>query len=324
MLQTQTILKALPHVLKTIDIPELGKKTQGKVRTIYVKNDKRILIASDSKSAFDVVLGYAPFTGAVLTQLTKFWFEKTEKIIPNHMLSTPDPNVMIVKNCEPLPVEMVVRGYMSGVTKTSIWYSYQKGERKMYGLTLPDGLSKNQKLPHPIITPTTKPEAGSGKHDERLTRDEIIKNNIVDKKIYEQMEKVSLELFAFGSKWAQKNGLILVDTKYEFGLHNGKLLLIDEIHTPDSSRFWIAKTYKERIAKGQEPENFDKEFFRLWYAKRGYMGDGKPPKMPTELVVEISKRYVKIFETLTGEKFKSFPYPIETRIKQNLKKAGLI
>jgi phosphoribosylaminoimidazole-succinocarboxamide synthase len=323
MLRSQTILNALPHVLKTLDIPELGKKAQGKVRTIYVKDDKRILIATDSKSAFDVVLGYAPFTGAVLTQLAKFWFEKTEKIIPNHMLSTPDPNVMIVKNCQPLPVEMVVRGYMSGVTKTSIWYSYQKGERNMYGLTLPDGLSKNQKLPHPIITPTTHPEAGSGKHDERLTRDKIINNKIIDEKVYEQMEKISLELFDFGSKWSQKHGLILVDTKYEFGLYNGELILIDEIHTPDSSRFWRADTYMERLGKGLEPENFDKEFFRLWYAERGYTGDGNPPKMPKELVVEISKRYVTIFETLTGKQFKPFNYPIESRIKQNLKKVGL-
>jgi phosphoribosylaminoimidazole-succinocarboxamide synthase len=324
MLQSQTILHALPHVLKTIDIPQLGKKLQGKVRTIYVKGDKRILIATDSKSAFDVVLGYAPYTGAVLTQLAKFWFEKTEKIIPNHMIDTPDPNVMLVKNCEPLLVEMVVRGYMAGVTKTSIWYSYQKGERTMYGLTLPDGLEKNQKLPHPIITPTTKPEIGSGKHDERLTRDEILSTKLVDKKIYEQMEKVSLELFDLGSKWCQKQGLILVDTKYEFGLLDGKLVLIDEIHTPDSSRFWIADTYKERFDKGLEPGNFDKEFFRLWYAERGYRGDGIPPKMPDDLVVQITTRYIQIYEKLTGKQFDLFPYPIESRIKQNLEKAGII
>ena len=319
MIQSKTILNALPHVLKTITIPELGEKKQGKVRVIYVKEDKRILIATDSKSAFDVVLGYAPFTGAVLTQLAKFWFEKTRHIIPNHMIDTPDPNVMVVKNCKPLPVEMVVRGYMSGVTKTSIWYSYQKGERQIYGLTLPDGLRKNGKLPHPIITPTTHPEAGSGLHDERLTREEIINKKIVDKKLYEQMEKVALQLFDFGSKLALKNGLILVDTKYEFGLYNGELILIDEIHTPDSSRYWIADTYQKRFEKGLEPGNFDKEFFRLWYANKGYLGDGKPPKMPDELVVQITKRYVSIYEKLTGQKFKTFPYPIDERIKRNLK-----
>ncbi len=324
MIQSKTILSALPHVLKDIDIPKLGKKYRGKVRVIYVKDDKRVLIATDSKSAFDVILGYAPFTGAVLTQLTKFWFEKTKNIIPNHMLSTPDPNVMIVKNCKPLPVEMVVRGYMSGVTKTSIWYSYQKAERTIYGVKFPDGLKKNQKLPSYVITPTTHPEAGSGLHDERLTRDEIIKKKLVDKKLYEQMEKVSLELFDFGSKWCLKNGLILVDTKYEFGLYNGQLTLIDEIHTPDSSRFWIADTYKSRFEKGEEPGNFDKEFFRLWYAKKGYLGDGPPPPMPKELAVEISKRFIKAYELLTGQIFKPFKYPIEERIKKNLLKTGPI
>lgn len=323
MVQKQTILKALPHVLKDIDIPNLGKKQRGKVRTIYVKNDKRILIATDSKSAFDVVLGYVPYTGAVLTQLAKFWFEKTKKIVPNHMIATPDPNVMITKNCQPIPVEMIVRGYLSGVTKTSIWYSYEKGERNIYGNKLPDELKKNDKLPKPIITPTTHPLAGSGLHDERLTKEEILKKKIVDKKLYEHMEKVALELFAFGQKWSEKHGLILVDTKYEFGLSDSKLTLIDEIHTPDSSRFWIAKTYKNRIKNGEEPENFDKEFFRLWYAERGYLGDGKPPKMPQELVIEIAKRYIKAYEMLTGKKFILFPYPIEKRIKQRLSKIDL-
>ena len=176
MIHSSTIKKAIPNVLKDIEIPELGKRQRGKVRVIYVKDDKRILIATDSKSAFDVVLGHAPYTGAILTQLAKFWLTKTKHIIPNHMLSTPDPNVMVTKNCTPIPVEMIVRGYMSGVTKTSIWWSYQKGERIIYGNKLPDGLRKNQKLPTPIVTPTTHPEAGSGKHDERLTRDEIIKS----------------------------------------------------------------------------------------------------------------------------------------------------
>jgi phosphoribosylaminoimidazole-succinocarboxamide synthase len=319
MLQTKTILSALPSALQDIEIPELEKKLRGKVRVIYVKNDKRILIATDSKSAFDVVLGYAPYTGAVLTQLAKFWFEKTKNIVTNHMISTPDQNVMITKNCKPIPVEMIVRGYISGVTKTSIWYSYQKGERTIYGNILPDGLKKNDKLPHPIITPTTHPEAGSGKHDERLTRDEIIQQKIVDKKLYDQMEKISLELFAFGQKWCEKHGLILVDTKYEFGLYDGKLMLIDEIHTPDSSRFWIAKTYKKRRKLGEEPENFDKEFFRLWYAERGYRGDGNPPTMPKELRIEIAKRYIKTYEMLTGKKFQALKYPIEERIKKNLK-----
>lgn len=318
MINEKNVLKALPQVLKTINIPGLGKKIQGKVRDIYFKGDKRILITTDRQSAFDVILGHIPYKGAVLNKLSAFWFEKSRKIIPNHMIDTPDENVMIAKNCKPIPVEMIVRGYISGVTKTSIWYSYERGERMIYGLKFPEGLKKNQKLPRPVLTPTTHPLAGSIGHDERLTRDEIIKKKIVDKKLYLQMERTALKLFELGTKICKRSGLILVDTKYEFGLYKGKLTLIDEIHTPDSSRFWIAKTYKERFNKGLEPENFDKEFLRLWYVKRGYRGDGAPPKMAKELIIALAKRYVSIFEKITGKKFKAFSYPIEGRIKKNL------
>ncbi len=325
MIQSKTILKNLPYVLKEISIPSLGKKLHGKVRDFWILGDSRIMVTTDRQSAFDVNLGFIPYKGAVLNLLAGFWFEKTKNIIPNNIISLPDPNVSIVKNCQAVPVEMVVRGYMSGVTKTSIWYSYQQGERLIYGLKFPEGLKKNDKLPQPVITPTThgSPSATSGQgggHDERLTREEIIKRKIVDKKLYEQMEKAALALFAFGSKLAKKHGLILVDTKYEFGLHQGKLTLIDEIHTPDSSRFWIAKTYKERIRKGLEPENFDKEFLRLWYYKRGYRGDGKPPAMSEQLIVDLSRRYIAVYEKLTGKKFKAFRYPIEERIINNVTK----
>jgi len=324
MVNSKTILAALPKTLETIDLPELGKKYQGKVRDFYILKDKRVTITTDRQSAFDVILGQIPFKGAVLNQLAAFWFEKTKNIVPNHMISVPDPNVLVSKNCKPIPVEMVVRGYLSGVTKTSVWYSYEKGERTIYGLQFPDGMKKNQKLSQPVITPTTHPEAGSNLHDERLTRDEIIKRKIIAKKLYEQMERVSLELFAFGQKWCEKHGLILVDTKYEFGLYNGELTLIDEIHTPDSSRFWIEKTYDERMKQAKEPENFDKEFLRLWYAKQGYTGDGKPPKMTEELAVDLAKRYIKTYEMLSGKMFKPFTYPIEDRIKLNLKKADIL
>lgn len=320
MIQSKTILNAIPKALQTTDIPELGKKHQGKVRDFYILSDKRVTITTDRQSAFDLNLGIVPFKGAVLNQLAAFWFEKTKHIVPNHLISIPDPNVLISKNCEPIPVEMVVRGYLSGVANTSIWYSYEKGEREMYGMTFPDGMHKNQKLPTNIITPTTHPEVGSGKHDERLTREEIIKRKIVDKKLYEQMEKVALELFAFGQKWCEKHGLILVDTKYEFGLYEGKLMLIDEIHTPDSSRFWIAKTYKERLAKGLEPENFDKEFIRLWYTTRVNPYKDKVPPMSKELIIQASQRYIKTYEMLTDKKFSAFEYPIEERIKKNVKK----
>ena len=324
MVNDKTILSALPNVLKTIDIPELGKKYQGKVRDFYITPDKRITITTDRQSAFDVNLGYIPYKGAVLNQLAEFWFEKTKKVVPNHMISVPDPNVLVSKQCKNIPVEMIVRGYLSGSTKTSVWYSYDKGEREIYGIRFPDGMKKNQKLVNPIITPTTHPEAGSKLHDERLTRDQIIKEGIFDKKLYEQMEKVSLELFEIGSKWCKEHGIILVDTKYEFGLYDGKLTLIDEIHTPDSSRFWIEKTYQERFDRGLEPENFDKEFFRLWYSEKGYRGDGQPPKMTNELIVQTAQRYISIYEKITGKKFNAFEYPIEKRIKENLKKARII
>ena len=340
MIQEKTILAALSKVLKTVDIPNLGKKFQGKVRDFYKVDRKRILITTDRQSAFDVILGYIPYKGAVLNLLASYWFDKTRHIVANHNIAVPHPNVLIARDCQPIPVEMIVRGYISGVTKTSIWYSYEKGERVIYGIKFPDGLKKNQKLPKPVITPTTHPLAGSKVHDERLTREEIIKKKIVPKKLYEQMEKVSLALFDYGSRLCKKRGLILVDTKYEFGLYNGKLMLIDEIHTPDSSRFWTKESY-DRIfhiderdeapnrrssdvrmqASGGgksgsgEPENFDKEFLRLWYAKHGYRGDGTPPKMPKEFIVALAKRYIVVYEKITGKKFRQFKYPLETKIK---------
>ncbi len=305
-------------MLKTITLPG-REKLQGKVRDIYIENDKRILITTDRQSAFDIVLGHIPHKGAVLNLLSKFWFDKTKHIVPNHMIEVPDSNVMIVKNCTPIPIEMVVRGYLTGVTATSIWPSYKKGERVIYGIRFPQGMEKNQKLPRPIITPTTHPLAGAKLHDERLTKKEILKQKIVDKKLYEQMEKVSLKLFALGQKIAERKGLILVDTKYEFGLYDGKLTLIDEIHTPDSSRFWVKKTYKARAAKGLEPENFDKEFLRLWYTDRGYVKGKKPQRMSRKLIQDLSQRYIDVYEKLTGRKFKKSEYPIEKRILLNLK-----
>lgn len=277
------------------------KKYQGKVRDWYIIDGKRILVTTDRQSAFDVVLGNIPFKGAILNLLSAFWFEKTKHIIPNHLLNVINPNVSIAYETKPIPIEMVVRGYISGVTKTSIWGSYEKGERMIYGIQFPEGLKKNQKLPRPVITPTTKGIVGH--HDERLTREEIINQKIIPKKLYEQIEKVTLKLFDFGSNLCKKRGLILVDTKYEFGLYNGKLMLIDEIHTPDSSRFWKVDTYQKRFKKGLEPENFDKEFLRIWYAKRGYKGDGNPPKMTNRLVNALSKRYIAVYEKITGKTF---------------------
>lgn len=287
-------------ILKTVNLTGFGKKYQGKVRDYYITGDKRIIITTDRISAFDSVLGFIPEKGQVLNLLSKFWFDKTKDIVENHVISIPHPNVTVAKNATPIPIEMVVRGYMTGVTGTSIWGSYEKGERVIYGIRFPNGLSKNQKLKKPVITPTTKPEVG---HDERLTRKEILSGNLVSPKIYKQMERASLGLFARGTKICAKAGIILVDTKYEFGMYEGKLILIDEIHTPDSSRFWVKKTYNTRLKKGLEPENFDKEFLRLWFKERGYTGDGAPPKMTRDFVNQVRKRYTSIYQMITGKKF---------------------
>ncbi len=287
--------------LKTVNIKGLGKKIQGKVRDIYVVKGKRIFITTDRQSAFDKVLGYIPFKGQVLTALSAFWFEKTKDIIQNHLISVPDPNVLLVKECKLIPIEMVVRGYITGVTDTSIWGSYEKGKRVIYGIKFPEGLKKNQKLPKPVITPTTKAARG---HDERLTEKEIIQKKIVNPSLWKQMKKAALALFERGREICDKAGIVLVDTKYEFGLdENGKLILIDEIHTPDSSRFWVKKTHKERYKKGLEPENFDKEFIRLWYIERIDPYKDKIIPMSAELVAAASQRYIAIYEKITGKKF---------------------
>lgn len=287
-------------ILKTISLKGFGKKYSGKTRDFYIKNGKRVIISTDRISAFDKNLGYIPYKGRVLNQISLFWFDKTKDIIPNHFISSPNPNTMIVKNAKLIPIEMVVRGYITGVTGTSIWGSYEKGERIIYGLKFPNNLKKNQKLEKPIITPTTKAKKG---HDKRLTEKEILKKRIVSEKLWKKMKKTTLELFERGTRISQKVGIILVDTKYEFGIYKNKLILIDEIHTPDSSRFWIKKTYAERLKKGLEPENFDKEFMRIWFVKKGYKGEGKPPKMPTDFIKKISNRYISIYERLTNKKF---------------------
>ncbi len=328
-----TIENHLNDVLEKTDFPELGEREQGKVRDVYVQDDKLILIATDRHSAFDRNLALIPFKGQVLNQISKFWFDKTENIIQNHVLAVPDPNVMVVKKCEVVPVEVIVRGYISGVTATSTWTLYQKGERKFGGVTLPEGMKKNQKLERPIITPTTKFEA----HDRPLTREDIVNGEMMKESLWKQIEEVAIQLFLRGQQIALQRGLILVDTKYEFGvasdgsthstssgqassLLSGNLILIDEIHTPDSSRYWQAESYESRIAQGQEPEYFDKEFLRIWFKEHcNPYKDEKLPDAPREMVVELSWRYIQIFEQLTGEKFQvDFSTPILERIQKNL------
>jgi phosphoribosylaminoimidazole-succinocarboxamide synthase len=317
MLTHQQLLTAIPEALGSVDLPGLGPKESGKVRDIYKRDPQRFLITTDRISAFDRVLGLIPFKGQVLNQLSAWWFDQTRDIVPNHVISVPDPNVTIAREAASLPVEVVVRGYITGVTTTSLWYLYSHGDRQPYGIALPEGLHKNDALPQPVLTPTTK--ASGGAHDERITREEIVQRHIMPATLWEQIEHVALGLFARGQQVAQRAGLILVDTKYEFGLLDGELVLIDEIHTPDSSRYWVAETY----GAGRDPANYDKEFLREWFAAQGYRGDGQSPKMPDEFVAQVAERYIGAYERLTGCTFEPAESPAQERIARNLAAAGI-
>ncbi len=299
----------------------IGKKYEGKVRDNYSFDGKRLIITTDRISAFDRVLCTISFKGQILNQTSAFWFEKTKNIVKNHVISVPDPNVMLVKECKLIPVEMVVRGYITGVTTTSAWHNYERGVRNFCGNILPEGLKKNQKFEKPIITPSTKAMHG---HDESTSGEEMIKRGLVDEKAYKQMEKASLALFDFGIKLVAKNNLILVDTKYEFGLLDGKLVLIDEIHTPDSSRFWIKDTYEELFSKGEEPQKLDKEYVRQYLANKGFIGDGPIPEIPDEVKIEAAKRYITAYEMITGKLFDAENGDVLERIEKSLRKIKII
>ena len=301
----------------------IGKRYEGKVRDNYLLGDKRLIITTDRISAFDRVLCTIPFKGQVLNQTSAFWFEKTKNIVKNHVIGVPDPNVTVARECKLIPVEMVVRGYLTGVTTTSAWYNYEKGVRDFCGNKLPDGMKKDQKFDKPIITPSTKAEKGA--HDESVSGEEMIKRGIVDEKIYRQMEKVAIELYNFGKELVAKNNLILVDTKYEFGLdEDGNLTLIDEIHTPDSSRFWIKDTYDKLFSEGKEPQKLDKEYVRQFLANKGFIGEGEIPEIPDEVKIEAAKRYIKAYEMITGKEFEAETQEIIERVKNNLKAKGFL
>ena len=317
MLSDATIAAQIPHVLKGTSFTDLGQFYKGKVRDNYTQGNRRILITSDRLSAFDRVIALIPFKGQVLNALTKFWFEETKDICPNHVEAYPDPNVIVGVQCEPLKVEMVIRGYITGSTSTSAWVNYKNGARNLCGNILPEGLQKNQKLATPIITPSTKAEDGD--HDQNITPEEIVAQGILTQAEWNQLADYTHRLYARGVEIAAKQGVILVDTKYEFGkTPEGNIVLIDEIHTPDSSRFWIAKSYEERLAAGQEPENINKEFLRLWLSDRGYMGEGEIPSIPEEIIVETAKKYIEAYEMITGQTFTGTPGDTLARIEQNL------
>jgi len=323
MIDKDELIKLLPQALEETNLP-FPNRTSGKVRDWYdLPDGKRLIVTTDRLSAFDKILAAVPYKGQVLNQLSAWWFEQTRDIIPNHIVSLPDPNAAVVRVAEPFLVEVIVRGYITGVTSTALWYRYSLGERDIYGYHFPEGLKKNAQLPEPIITPTTK--GGSTGHDERLTCAEVVEKGLLDKQTWDQVQAAALAVFRRGREIANKAGMILVDTKYEFGrAADGSVVLIDEVHTPDSSRFWKADTYEERFAAGEDPENFDKEFVRIAYADKGYRGDGDAPSMPHDLWVSASERYVSIYELLIGKTFEAGEYPIEQRLIKNLEGAGVI
>ena len=314
MLTHAELIAAIPHALHETSLDSPGSKRTGKVRDVYALGQDLALVTTDRVSAFDRVLGAIPFKGQVLNQLGAWWFEQTRDIVANHVIAVPDPNIMIVRDAETLPVEVIVRGYITGVTSTSLWTLYDRGERAPYGIPLPDGLRKNDPLPTPIITPTTKAEAGQ--HDERLTRAEILERGLVAPDLWDAVERAALALFARGQQVAQQAGLILVDTKYEFGLIDGELAVIDEIHTPDSSRYWIAESYVP--GSDTAPTNFDKEFLREWLVERGYRGEGQPPTMPDDFLAQAATRYIQAYERLTGLTFEPGEQPAHARMERVL------
>lgn len=300
----------------------IGKKYQGKVRDNYILDDKRIIIATDRLSAFDRVITEIPFKGELLNRISSFWFEQTKDIVSNHLIEVPDPNVSIVHQCETIPVEMIVRAYITG----SMWRNYQKG-KPTSGILPPEGMKKNQKFDEIIVTPSTKAESG---HDIYLPKEDLIEKGLVEEETYEQMEKAAIKLFKFGQKHCKKNGLILVDTKYEFGLKDGELIVIDEIHTQDSSRFWILDSYEDRFTQGETPEILDKEIFRGWLMETypdifpGIKPEQAIPPITDEIKIELAKRYMRSFERITGLKFKPKVSNAKERIKKSLQKSNYL
>ena len=305
------------EVLKETNFQNLGKKKTGKVRDIYEQPDKLILITTDRHSSFDRIIAHIPYKGQVLNQSSAWWFNQTKDIIQNHVIATPDPNVTVGRKMKLVPVEAVMRGYLTGVTDTSIWTRYQKGLREFGDLKLGDGLKKNTKLPNPIFDPTTKEDT----HDRAISTAQMVEEGLITAELLAKVKDTATKLFTRGQEVAAKRGLILVDTKYEFGTdEKGNLVLIDEIHTPDSSRYWQVEGYEESIKNGGEPKSFDKEFLRVWFKEHSDpYKDEILPEAPQELIEELSRRYIQMYEQITGEKFVPGEQPIEARMEKNLK-----
>ena len=305
MYPVEKIIENIPYALSETNI-DLGEKStklhRGKVRDTYIINDTRVLVTSDRQSAFDRNISSIPFKGQVLNRVAKFWFDKTSDIIRNHVIALPDSNALVVETAKVFPIEFVVRAYITGSTSTSSWVNYEKGVREFCGHTLPEGLKKNQKLAGVIVTPSTKPEVG---HDENISREEIISRGIMTAEDFDFVADKALKIFQRGQEHCAKNGLILVDTKYEFGkTQDGEIIVVDEIHTPDSSRFWDAASYDESFDKGEDPKSFDKDVLRRWYSDQcDPYAEGDLPAAPNELIGKLSSAYMEAYEKITGEEF---------------------
>lgn len=319
-IDNDTLRSGLELTLAGTHFDWLGKRYEGKVRDNYITPDgRRVIVVSDRISAFDRVIGTLPFKGQVLNQLAAYWFAQTASLVPNHVLSVPDPNAMECVECTPLPVEMVVRAYLTGVSSTSILTAYQRGEREFCGHQLPDGLEPHRPLPEPILTPTTK--AIQGAHDENVSREQIIESGVITAADFDAAAKHAMTLFAFGQRLCADRGLILVDTKYEFGKRpDGTIVVIDEIHTPDSSRFWFKNSYEERMARGDVPESFDKEYVRRWLVEQGFRGDGAIPRIPDEVRLEAARRYIGACEAVQGKPFVPDLGTPRPRLEANLRR----
>jgi phosphoribosylaminoimidazole-succinocarboxamide synthase len=312
-----TIKNQLDNTLEKLELNISSDFYRGKVRENYYKDDQIIMVTSDRVSAFDHVLGTIPFKGQILNEIACFWFEKTKDIVPNHFISSPDEQVLVTKKAKTLPVEVIVRQYITG----SLWREYSSGINGQYGFILPDNLIENQKFDIPILTPSTKAEYGE--HDEPISREKII-NSLVEENIYAKAEKYALELFKVGQEWANSRGLILVDTKYEFGMYNGELIVIDEIHTPDSSRYWVKDEYDSRFNNRESQKMLDKENIRQWLIERGFKGEGTPPELTSDIRILLAEKYIELYKTLLGKEFVPSVGDVAERISKNLSKNGII
>ena len=311
------IKNQLDNTLEKLELNISSDFYRGKVRENYYKEDQIIMVTSDRVSAFDHVLGTIPFKGQILNEIACFWFEKTKDIVPNHFISSPDEQVLVTKKAKTLPVEVIVRQYITG----SLWREYSSGINGQYGFMLPDNLIENQKFDIPILTPSTKAEYGE--HDEPISREKII-NSLVEENIYAKAEKYALELFKVGQEWANSRGLILVDTKYEFGMYNGELIVIDEIHTPDSSRYWVKDEYDSRFNNRESQKMLDKENIRQWLIERGFKGEGTPPELTSDIRILLAEKYIELYKTLLGKEFIPSIGDVAERISKNLSKNGII